>query len=176
MNDRHRLILASAAFAFHIRAMLLLGALAFCGSSSAHAQGLGYAIAGPAGFSGFYGSAASSLHAAGGGEGLVAGRFGIGGEVGVFANRSSALLVVSANGAFHAATQFSDRRVVPFVTAGYTHFGRGDGSFSAWNAGVGFDVWMKDRAGLRLEVRDHVRPDSRGTVQYWTVRAGVVFR
>ena len=156
--------------------LMLAGAL-IGAAGAANAQGLGYAIAGPAGFSGFYGSSASSLHAAGGGEALiVGGRLGLGGEIGTFANTSSALLFVSVNGALHASTQLSDRRVVPYITAGYTHVGTGDFSFSAWNAAIGTDIWMKDRVGVRLEGRDHVRRDSRGTVHYWTVRGGVVFR
>jgi hypothetical protein len=68
------------------------------------------------------------------------------------------------------------RRRSPFFTGGYTHMGSGEASFDAWNVGVGFDLWTSDRFGFRVEFRDHVRPDFRGTVQYWTVRAGVCFR
>ena len=138
MSDSHRSWLdQSARVPRALRALALACAVMIGGASTSNAQGLGYVVAGLAGFSGFYGSSASSVHAAGGAEGLVAGRFGFAGEVGAFANTSSALLVASVNGAFHASSQLSDRRVVPFVTAGYSHFGSGDGSFSAWNAGVG---------------------------------------
>jgi hypothetical protein len=68
------------------------------------------------------------------------------------------------------------RRVSPFITGGYTRMSNADGGFRAWNAGAGVDLWAKDRVGARLEFRDHVRDDPRGTVQYWTLRGGVVFR
>ena len=138
----------------------------------ARGQGLGYAVAGPAGVSGFFSSSASSVHAAGGGEALVAGLVGVGAEVGALANSSNVLLVVSANGVAHLTRS----RFSPFVTAGYTRMQSGEGGFNAWNAGVGADYWAGDRVGIRVDFRDHVRPDSRGTVQYWTFRGGVVFR
>lgn len=156
--------------------LLLVLAIALVGVRTVEAQGLGYGIAGPAGFSGFFGSSASSIHAAGGGEALVDGRAGIGGEFGVLANSSSTLFVFSVNGVLHFSTNPAMRRLSPFVTGGYTHMGSGEGSFGAWNVGAGVDLWAKDRVGIRMEFRDHVRPDSRGAVQYWTIRAGVVFR
>jgi hypothetical protein len=146
------------------------------GAEPADAQGLGYAVAGPAGFSGFFGSSAADFHAAGGGEFLVNGRAGPGAEVGLLGNSSSRLLVLSLNGAFHFPTGSDLRRPSPFVTGGYTHMGSGEGGFNAWNVGAGLDVWMSDQYGLRVEFRNHVRPDVRGTVHYWTVRAGVVGR
>ena len=143
---------------------------------SAEAQALGYGIAGPAGFSGFFGSSVSHVHAAGGAEVLTPGGFGIGGEVGVLGGRGSALFVLSANGSFHISTDPSVQRVVPFLTGGYTNMRNSDGSFNAWNVGAGVDIWLRERAGLRVDVRDHVRRDSRGAVQYWAIRAGIVFR
>jgi hypothetical protein len=149
-------------------------------SRPAHAQALGYGIAGPAGYSGFFGNSSSmALHAAGGGEFLVGGRVGAGGEFGLLVNPSGGLFVTSVNGVFHfvpSRPPTARARVSPFVTAGYTRMTRGDGAFDAWNAGAGADIWLKPRAGLRVEFRDHVRPDSRGEVHYWTFRAGVVFR
>ena len=35
---------------------------------------------------------------------------------------------------------------------------------------------LEQGGGLRVEFRDHVRPDSRGTVHYWSLRAGIAFR
>ena len=156
--------------------LLLVLATALAGVRTTEAQGLGYGIAGPAGFSGFFGSSASAVHAAAGGEALFNGRAGIGGEFGVLASSSSALLVFSVNGVFHFSTNLAKRRLTPFVTGGYTHMGSGEGSFDAWNGGAGADLWAKDRVGVRVEFRDHVRPDVRGVVQYWTIRAGLVFK
>ena len=138
----------------------------------ARAQALGSVVAGPAGVSGFFGSSSTSLHAAGGGEFLMKGLLGAGGEAGLLANSSNVLWVVSGNGIVHLGAA----RVSPFVTGGYTRMGGGEGGFNAWNAGAGVDFWAASRLGLRLDFRDHIRPDNRGTVHYWTVRGGMVFR
>jgi hypothetical protein len=145
-------------------------------SATTRAQGMAYGVAGPAGVSGFFRSSLDGLHAAAGGELLVAGRAGVAGELGVVANESSALLVFSTNGVFHVQPLSAPRGPALFVTGGYTRMSSGEGSFNAWNVGAGIDVWMRDHLGLRIEVRDHARPDARGAVQYWTARAGVSFR
>ena len=156
--------------------MLGLIVSASAGVGRAEAQALGYAIVGPAGYSGFFGSSASLVHAAGGGEVLVAKGAGVSGEAGVLANSDSRLVVVSVNGAFHFSNGPARRGPAPFVTGGYTHMGNAEGSFSGWNVGGGVDLWMNNQVGLRVEFRDHVRPDFRGAVQYWAIRAGVSVR
>jgi len=149
------------------------GVLLFAGT--AQAQGLGYGVGGLAGVSGFFGDL-SGYNVAGGGEGLVAGRVGAGGEFGLIGDSSRVLAVVSANGVYHVMKLSRDSRRSPFVTGGYTWMGSGDGSFNAWNVGAGMDFWSRGRTGFRVEFRDHIRPDSRGTVQYWTARGGIVWR
>jgi len=143
------------------------------------AQALGYGIAGPAGYSGFFGNSFQSVHAAGGGEVLAGGRVGGGGEFGLLANTGGGLFITSANAVFHfvPSRQTPIRsRISPSVSGGYTRLFSGDGGFNAWNAGAGADIWLKPRVGFRAEFRDHVRPDSRGGVHYLAIRAGVVFR
>jgi hypothetical protein len=148
----------------------------FMGASRlAEAQSAVYGIGGPAGVSGFFRTSSNAVHAAGGVDVLAAGRVGVSGEFGIFGNISSVLWVTSANGTF-ALVDGSAARVVPFVTGGYTRMSSGDGSFNAWNVGAGINAWLGERIGVRADFRDHVRPDSRGNVQYWTVRAGVVVR
>jgi len=139
----------------------------------AGAQGLAYAEGGLAGVAGFAESGSHSFHVAAGGEAVAAGRVGVGGEIGLF----SRLITVSGNATFHLAP-FASQRAGAFVTGGYTRFGVGDGegAFNAWNVGAGAHLWFTDHAGLRLEFRDHIRPGSRGTRQYWSARAGVVVR
>ena len=156
---------------FRVSVSVMLACLVVA-SASARAQGLGSVVAGPAGVSGFFGSSSNSLHAAGGGEALLKGLVGIGGEAGLLANSSNVLWVVSANGVVHLGVA----RVSPFLTGGYTRMGGGEGGFNAWNAGGGVDFWTTSRLGVRLDFRDHIRPDIRGTVHYWTVRGGMVFR
>jgi len=139
-------------------------------------QGLGYGVGGIAGYSGFFGSrAGSAAHVAGGGELLAGGRAGAAGEFG-FLLGTDALSITSVNGVFHAVPVGRDEPFSPFVTAGYTHMSSGEGAFDAWNIGGGADVWTSSHRALRLEFRDHVRPDVRGTVHYWSLRAGIAFR
>jgi hypothetical protein len=159
----------------YVRRLLLLGVILGAWAPSAQAQLLGYGIGGPAGYEGFFGSG-SGLHLAGGGEVLVKGIAGVGAEVGVLGSGGSALWVKSVNGVLHVPAGTGTRRLSAFVTAGYTSMSSGEGSFDAWNVGGGLDVWPKDRVGVRVEFRDHLRPDSRGRVHYWSLRAGVVVR
>lgn len=143
------------------------------GARSVEAQGIGYGVAGLGGVSGFFLSR-TTLHAAGGGELLFRDRAGVSGEFGFFGT-GRPLLMGSANGVFHVV-RAGGNAASPFVTAGWTRMGNGDASFDAWNAGAGVDLWSKERLGLRIEFRDHVRPDFRGTVHYWTFRGGIAFR
>ena len=152
--------------------MALLALVIILGSvRGAGAQGLGYGVGGLAGVSGFFASGAAG-HAAGGGEGLFRGRAGVGGEVGLINN----LVLGSVNGVVHLVPSRAGHRLSPFVTSGWTRMSSGEGSFDAWNAGAGVDVWTRDRVGFRMELRDHVRPDTRGTVHYWTIRGGIALR
>ena len=155
----------------------VLIALVLCASArAADAQALGYAIGGPAGYTGFFSSGAGLVHGAGGAEGLFGGRAGAAGEVGILAGSGGGLWVSSIGGIFHVSPVTGARKVTPYVTGGYSYLASGDGSFGAWHAGGGVDVWINRHVGIRAEFRDHVRPDSRGTVQYWALRGGVVFR
>ena len=154
-------------------ALLALTVLIF-DDSAAEAQLSGYAVAGPAGFTGFFGSSDAGIHAAGGAELLAVRRAGAAAEFGMIAGGGAPLFVLSVNGVVHPLS--TKRRASPFLTGGYTRMFNQDGSFDAWNAGAGIDFRWRGRAGFRAEFRDHVRPDSRGTVHYWTLRAGVVVR
>ena len=136
-------------------------------AAPAGAQALGYGIAGPAGYSGFFGSSTLLVHAAGGGE------------FGLLANADGGMFVTSVNGVFHFVPSVVTpikSRISPFASGGYTRLSSGEGAFDAWNLGGGADLWLKPRVGLRVEFRDHIRPDGRGGVQYWAYRVGVVFR
>jgi hypothetical protein len=147
------------------------------GVSTARAQPLGYGIAGPAGVAGFFAASASELHASGGGELRAASRVGAGGEFGIFGS-SRVLFVLSLNGTVYLGSDPSSNKAVPFLSTGYSRFGVGDsdGPFNAWNVAGGLDYWVGRRAGVRTEFRDHIRLDTRGTVQYWSLRGGIVFR
>ena len=135
--------------------------------TTAEAQILGYGVAGPAGTSGFIDTGVT-FHGAGGAEIVAGDRVGVGSEFGVF----DRLITTSGNLTVYVAGQRG------FVSGGYSRMGIGDGeeAFSAFNVGAGAHVWFGEHTGLRLEFRDHMRPDDRGTTHYWTARAGIVFR
>jgi hypothetical protein len=142
-------------------------------ATHANAQGLGYAVAGPATTMGFVDHSRITFNAAAGAEVIVGDMVGVGGEVGFF-NR---LIVGSANATVYLQRQRHGFGQT-FLTGGYTLLGIGDGegAFSAFNLGAGIMVWPGDHAGIRLEVRDHLRPDDRSTTHYWSFRAGIAIR
>jgi hypothetical protein len=115
---------------------------------------------------------------AAGGDKRLGTRAGVGGDGGIFGDSRSLLIMASANGLVYLLAPESRRRRAVFVTSGYSllGIGYGEGSFSAWNVGIGANLWSSEHAGFRAEFRDNVRPDPRGTVHYWTVRGGLAFR
>lgn len=139
-------------------------------AATANAQVLGYGIAGPAGASGFVNTGSTTFHAAAGGEVFLAKYAAVGGEAGFF----DRLITVSVNGAVH----LTDGKMAPFLTAGYTRLGvsDGEGGADAWNVGAGADAWIGRHAGIRFELRDHLRLDHRGSTNYWSLRAGIAIR
>jgi hypothetical protein len=86
----------------------------------------------------------------------------------------------SANIAYHFLPETTDRKLEPFLTAGYSLFfhelsipGRGlTGTQSGYNAGGGANLWLQRKTAIRLEVRHQ------SSVWYKTmdVRIGVTFR
>ena len=152
-------------------AALFVLLLTSVGARDANAQvrAEGYGIVGPAFWTGFFGGG-STIHGAGGGEVIASNGVGAGGELGFFDYG----FLVSANGSYHFSSD-PDRKSHLFVTGGFTHVSA-DGSFAAWNIGAGVNHWTGRHVGVRFEVRDHIRPDDRGTVQYWSARGGIAIR
>ena len=150
--------------------VLTLWGVTWLGVLESEAQGIGYVLAGPVGVSGFYGRGTTG-HVGVGGELLLRNQFAIGAEIGLM----SYAAVFAVNGGAHFVRDRS-RRLVPFASGGYVKWSSNEGSFDGMNVAAGADYWFKQRLGMRIEVRDHIRPDSRGTVQYWSFRAGVAFR
>jgi len=96
----------------------------------------------------------SVAHFGGGGEALFK-QVGVGGEIGYLTPWryfSDGVGLFSANGSFHVP---NISKVHPFVTAGYSLVFR-EGSANGFNFGGGVDYAMRERTGLRLEVRDNV--------------------
>jgi hypothetical protein len=164
-QDRCARILAYAALA------LLLAS-----PRAANAQLLGYVVAGPTVLGGGSESFLSGS-LAGGAELLARGRAGVGGEVGFVGTPASGWPVVSAGAVVHLIPVRPGRRQLsPFATAGISGIDAGRGMKSAWNLGGGVDVWRREGIGVRVEYREHFRPEPFGTARYSMLRVGVAFR
>jgi hypothetical protein len=101
------------------------------------------------------GDSQSVLHIGAGGEGLLAGGFGVTGEIGYLSNFqdfSGGIGVFSAGG-MYAFNR--DRKTVPFVNGGYTLFFR-SGTANGFFFGGGVNHWMGEKWGIRIEGRDQV--------------------
>jgi len=83
--------------------------------------------------------------------------------------------LASFNGAYHFVSSQHERRLVPFVTAGYTRsFGNQSGANLA-NYGGGVQYWFKENWAFRIEGRDHI--NTSGPVAHaWQIRLAIVFR
>ena len=154
-----------------MRTLLVLTFITALAGMAEAQQLTGYGVAGPAGAMGFVNTRSLTFHAGGGGEVFLGKYFAVGGEGGLF----DRLITVSVNGAIHAS---GEEGIVPFLTAGYTRLGvaDGEGGANAWNIGAGGDAWFSKHAGIRFELRDHIRQDSRGNTHYWSMRAGIAIR
>lgn len=139
-------------------------------------RGQGYVFFAPGGVS-VAGNSAATFHVGAGGEGLLYKGLGIGAEAGYLYPKSdfgSGFGMASVNGSYHFVDSDGDRKVVPFATAGYSRaFGNASGNL--WNVGGGVNWWMRDRLGLRLEVRDHVTADT-PRAHFWQFRVALAFR
>lgn len=137
-------------------------------------RGWGYAFGGVGAISDS--GANPFFHVGGGGEGLVYKGLGFGGEIGYFApfeSGSDGVGLLSVNTAYHFGGNDASRKVVPFVTGGYSLAFR-DFASHGGNFGGGVQWWVRDRVALRFEVRDHIfSSDSPHAVSF---RVGVSFR
>lgn len=147
------------------------------GAGTVHAQNLatGYVFGAPGQFrvSGF---SNRTFQAGGGVEYILASGLGAGAELGYLAPTASwsdGLGVFSANVSYHIRLAAS--RVVPFVTGGYSLMFR-EGHLNAFNVGGGVNYWFGRRAGLRLELRDHLHSESDVTGHWWGARIGLSLR
>jgi len=120
-----------------------------------------------------------TAHFGGGGEFLLYKGIGIGSEAGYLTpwrNFSNGIGLVSVNGSYHF---LRNGKVSPFVTAGYSVAFR-SGHVNLVNFGGGINWWVRERIGIRLEVRDNMYSESPfdGThrIHYLGGRIGLSFR
>lgn len=113
----------------------------------------------------------------GGGEAFVYKGLSLGGDIAyAFPTEypSEGIGMLSLNPAYHFLDESRSRRLVPFVTGGYTlGFRSGVGSF--FNYGGGITYWFSRKVGMRVELRDQrYIPYPRDS--FVTLRVGFSFR
>jgi hypothetical protein len=137
-------------------------------------RGYGYTYIGPGVFTS---PSESLLHYGIGGEGLISGGLGVGIELGGFSRAEEfrdGFGVLSPNVSYHFLHASESRKLVPFVTGGYSLF-FASGTANGVNVGGGVNYWFKERIGLRVEVRDYVAIPSDG-FNLIGIRFGLTFR
>ncbi|HYR85113.1 MAG TPA: hypothetical protein VE422_13605 [Terriglobia bacterium] len=167
----------------------------FAFSASASAQAItprwnGYLFFAPGASNLDFNGGRATIHIGGGGEAFIYNGLSVGAEVGPFfpwspPGRGSTCCsdvhgLGSANIGYHFLPKTTDRKLEPFLTAGYSLFfgnlsipGRGlTGTQSGYNAGGGLNWWFQQKAAIRLEVRHQ------SSVWYKTmdIRIGMTFR
>ncbi|MDX2042392.1 MAG: hypothetical protein SF097_14310 [Acidobacteriota bacterium] len=144
--------------------------------SGSERRGYGYVFAAPGVVASEYGSSATWQFGVGG-EGLLKGGFGVGGEIGGLApaqSFSEGFGVFSAGANYHFLKASKSGKVAPFVNGGYTMFFR-NGVTNGGHFGGGANYWFKERVGLRFEVRDQV-VSAFGNTHFVGFRFGLTFR
>ena len=116
------------------------------------------------------GPGSAALQIGGGGEGFIYRGLGFGIEI-LAVGTDWVVGLGSANFSYHLLPRTKDRKLEPFVTAGYSTFFR-HGIVQGYNVGGGVNVWLNKNVGMRFEVRDH-EAARRYAVGF---RIGVTFR
>lgn len=152
--------------------MFFAGALGF-----GQFRSQGYVVGGITGYSGTAFSRNSvGGFVGGGGHWQVKGsRFGAGGDGRVI---WPGFGVGSLDGVVRLAPDATGK-VQPFAGGGVSGILGGDGSGKGWNINGGVDYWMRERFGIRFEVRDTMvdyNSFRRGVDHYWTIGIGLVGR
>jgi hypothetical protein len=123
------------------------------------------------------GAAVGILHFGAGGQGLLYKGLGMGAEIGYLSPNNSladGVGLLSVNGLYEFKQANAKRKVIPFVTAGYSLAFR-CGASTAFNFGGGINYWFREKQALRLEVRDYISP-LEPNMHLLTGRIGISFR
>ena len=119
-----------------------------------------------------------TLNASVGGEAFVYRGLAGGAELGYLwpiQNASAGIGLFSATAAYHFKGEGPGRRIVPFVSSGYSAIFR-DGYVNAVNFGGGVTWWARDHIGVRFEVRGHQAVPYVWSEPLVLFRVGVSFR
>jgi|SRR5579864_9001945 len=148
---------------------ILLGLLA---AGVALAQSHGYLVVAP-GIAHADNDTLGLIHLGAGGEWMFKDGIGAGGEIGVVGRTDlGAVGVASLNGYYHFSR---DRRLVPFVTGGYSSFFSFGSHVNLANVGGGVNYWYSDHFGIKLEFRDHFATGT-NSANYAEFRFGFDFK
>ncbi len=122
--------------------------------------GYGYVFAAP-GFTVYEsGQTPATQNVGGGGELRVRGDMALGAEAAYLHigagkySREYSMGVISWNISHHWGARTPGKKLMPFVTAGYSQIFDQTGSGPALNLGIGVHYWFRPRFGVRLEVRN----------------------
>ncbi len=168
----------------HLRNLGILGLLFLLPAGKCTAQvrgdeyhGHGYAYVAPGGFTAG-GSTNAALGLGVGGEAMLYKGLAAGADIGWQGPTQSfrnGIGLASFNGAYHFVSSQNERRLVPFVTAGYTRSFANQSGANLANYGAGIQYWFKENWAFRFEARDHINT-SGPAAHVWQVRLAVVFR
>jgi len=155
--------------------LLLVSALSpwVSAQDKTYSEGHGYAFFAPGGTSP---SAVALAHVGVGAEGFFTRYLGFGMEGGYVTpirHWSYGIGTFSPDFVVRFRAKDKTHKIEPFVAGGYTLFFR-SGTANGFNYGVGVNYWVKNRLGLRFEVRDNVWT-SGGVLQHIGFRIGVTF-
>jgi hypothetical protein len=150
-------------------------------------KSLGYVFFAP-GWLSFAGQNEMMLHFGAGAEGMIYGGFGIGAEAGYLVPITSAvggLGIVSVNGHYKFRDAGLSKKVIPFISGGYSLGFTGDLARGGGTFGGGMDIWFKNvpqtlkiygikKTGLRTEFRGYISAAGKDT-NVWEVRVALLF-
>ena len=84
--------------------------------------------------------------------------------------------LISTNGYYHFIGGNKLVKLAPFITAGHS-LAFSSKLVNLVNYGGGVDYWFRDEMGLRMEVRDHIRPGKGDPIDHFLVfRIGLMIR
>lgn len=118
-----------------------------------------------------------TVHLGAGGEAVLGRTIGVGAEIGYLTSSQSfdaGLGIFSPNLYVHILPLVRPR-IDPYVTGGYSLIFR-SGHINAGNFGVGTNLWLWSRFGVKVEFRDHVSTSFGDTTHFWGFRFGAAFR
>jgi hypothetical protein len=158
------------------RALAVTAGLLVCAASADAQHGKAFAVAAAGGWSSPYADT-GLVGGAGGGEAVLGGRLGVGGEIGVLvAPDGKGLVSLAFDGRLRVTSLRATSRTRPFVLAGYSFIHFFESAAHGWNVGAGADYRVSTARAIRVEFKDIIEPRPGGSAHYWAARVGLVFR